>query len=50
MAIYMHFFLLFYVIVYDLKDLGYLSHMISFIFHVIMSPGETCKLKLEISR
>ncbi len=49
MAIYMDFCLLFYVIAYDLKNLRYLSHMISFIFYVIMSPDETFKLKLEIS-
>ncbi len=31
------------------KNLWYLSHMISYIFYVIMSPGEIFKLKLEIS-
>ena len=40
MANCMHYCLLFYVIVYDLKNLWYLSHMISFIFHVIMSAGK----------
>ncbi len=30
------------------KNLWYLSHMISYFFDVIMSPGEIFKLKLEI--